>query len=54
MPTYDYTCRSCGKKFSVNITIGDHDEHKTKCPKCGSKKLQQRVTGFFAITTKKS
>ena len=23
MPTYDYSCLSCGKKFSVHITIGD-------------------------------
>ena len=54
MPTYDYACVPCGKKFSVHLTISDHDKNKAKCPKCGSKKLQQRVEGFFAITAKKS
>jgi len=54
MPTYDYSCLSCGKKFSVHMNIAAHDKRKTKCPKCGSKKLQQQVAGFFAITAKKS
>ena len=54
MPTYDYSCLSCGKEFSVHITISDRDRHRAKCPKCGSKKLQQQVAGFFAITAKKS
>jgi putative FmdB family regulatory protein len=54
MPTYDYLCLSCGKKFSAHMTIGNHDKHKVKCPKCGSRKLQQRVEQFVAITAKKS
>lgn len=54
MPAYDYACLSCGKKFSVHMTVGDHDKHRAKCPRCGGKKLQQRVGGFFAITAKKS
>ena len=54
MPTYDYICLGCRKKFSVYLTIADHDKRKAKCPKCGSKKLQQRVEAFFAMTSKKS
>jgi putative FmdB family regulatory protein len=54
MPTYDYSCLSCGKKFSAKMTIGDHDKRKASCPKCGGKKLQQQIAGFLAITAKKS
>jgi len=54
MPTYEYMCLGCGKKFRVRMTITEHDGHKAKCPKCGRRKLQQRVEGFFAITAKKS
>jgi putative FmdB family regulatory protein len=54
MPTYNYKCLACGKKFSVHMSIRDHDRRRASCPKCGGKKLQQRVEGFFAITAKKS
>jgi putative FmdB family regulatory protein len=54
MPTYDYLCLDCGKKFSAHVTIGEHEKHKPTCPKCASRKLQQRVEAFFAITAKKS
>jgi putative FmdB family regulatory protein len=54
MPTYSYECARCGKKFTLHTTIADHDRHKTECPKCGRRKLQQRVQGFFAVTAKKS
>jgi putative FmdB family regulatory protein len=54
MPTYDYVCLACNKKFSERMTIADHGKRKAKCPKCGGKKLRQRVEAFFAITAKKS
>lgn len=54
MPTYDYLCVSCHKKFSVRLTCAAHDRHRAKCPKCGHRKLQQRIVGFSAMTTKKS
>jgi putative FmdB family regulatory protein len=54
MPARDYARLSCGKKFSVHMTVCDHDKHRAKCPRCGGKKLQQRVEGFFAITAEKN
>lgn len=54
MPEYAYVCLDCGKKFSARMTISEHDKQGAKCPKCGSKKLRQEVTGFYAITSKKS
>ena len=54
MPTYDYTCGKCGRKFAARLTIAEHVGRKAKCPKCGSRKLQHRIESFFAITSKKS
>jgi putative FmdB family regulatory protein len=54
MPTYEYTCTKCNKKFSVVMTMTEHDRRKIKCPKCASGRVSQIVTGFFATTSKKS
>jgi putative FmdB family regulatory protein len=54
MPTYDYVCLDCRRKFTVHLTIGEHERRKAKCPKCGSKKLKQLFEPFFAVTGKKS
>ena len=54
MPTYDYVCLVCDRKFSLRMTIPDHEKRKAKCPKCGHKRLRQRIEGFFAVTAKKS
>ncbi|MBM3747633.1 MAG: zinc ribbon domain-containing protein [Verrucomicrobia bacterium] len=54
MPSYDYVCKACHKKFSVHLSISDHDKGKAKCPRCGSKRLEQRLTAFTAVTSKKS
>ncbi|MBI4483009.1 MAG: zinc ribbon domain-containing protein [Acidobacteria bacterium] len=54
MPVYDYKCKECGKKFTVTQTLKDYDSKKTKCPKCGSRKVEQLVSAFFAVTSKKS
>lgn len=54
MPTYDYRCPNCKKKFSLILSIKDHDTGKAKCPKCGEKKLEQQITHFQAKTSRKS
>ena len=54
MPTYDYKCEDCHKAFSVTLTIDQHDHKKIHCPKCGSKHVDQQVSQFFAVTSRKS
>jgi putative FmdB family regulatory protein len=54
MPTYDYTCQKCKKKFTLNMTIGEHDKKRVKCPRCSSQAVKQSVQAFFATTSKKS
>ena len=54
MPTYSYRCEACRKSFSLQTTIAAHDKARAKCPKCGSRKTQQRIALFGAVTSKKS
>ncbi|MDP2969442.1 MAG: zinc ribbon domain-containing protein [Deltaproteobacteria bacterium] len=54
MPTYDYRCPTCKKKFSLILSIKDHDAGKAKCPKCQGKKVEQLITLFQAKTSRKS
>jgi putative FmdB family regulatory protein len=54
MPVYDYACGKCGKKFTVTMSIGDHDKHRVRCPKCKSSGVRQQISGFYAKTSKKS
>lgn len=55
MPTYEYICKNCGHQFEQVRSIREHDEKpKPPCPKCGSKKVEQAISSFSAITSKKS
>jgi putative FmdB family regulatory protein len=54
MPTYEYQCPKCNKKFSLVLSIKDHDAGKAKCPKCGGKKLEQLISAFQVKTSRKS
>jgi len=54
MPTYEYTCKECNKSFTQSMTISEHEKSKVACPKCGSKKVEQKPAAFFAVSAKKS
>lgn len=54
MPSYDYRCTECNRKFSLTMTVTEYEKKKVKCPKCGSKKVEQRLASFYAVTSKKS
>ena len=54
MPTYEYECRDCKKRFSVSMSISDHDKAKVACPKCKGKKVVQRISAFQTKTSRKS
>jgi len=54
MPTYDYKCTSCKKKFSLIMSVSEYEKKKPKCPKCGSKQVEQQIRPFFIVTSKKS
>ena len=54
MPTYSYQCKKCGKKFQEILSFREYAEEKRKCPKCGSRSVEQLLEGFYAKTSKKS
>jgi putative FmdB family regulatory protein len=54
MPTYDFKCEKCSKKFSLLISVSDYDKKGFRCPKCKSTKVRQQITSFQVNTTKKS
>lgn len=54
MPTYEYECRDCNKKFTLILSISEHDKAKVSCPKCKSKKVKQSISLFTTKTSRKS
>jgi putative FmdB family regulatory protein len=54
MPHCEYLCQACNKKFSLFLTVAEHDKGNIKCPKCGSTKVEQQRAAFYATTSKKS
>lgn len=54
MPTYEYECRDCNKKFTLILSISEHDRGSVSCPKCKSKKVKQSISFFTAKTSRKS
>ncbi len=54
MPTYDYVCEKCNKKFNLILTISEHENKKIRCPKCKSQRVKQQLTSFQVVTSRKS
>lgn len=54
MPVYDYVCLDCHKTFELVLSLNEHDHEVPKCPKCGSRNVEQEAAAFFAVTSKKS
>jgi putative FmdB family regulatory protein len=54
MPTYEYECLECKKKFALILSISEHDKTKPSCPKCKGKKVKQNISAFTCKTSRKS
>ena len=54
MPTYEFFCEKCKKAFEVTVSISDYEKKKYKCPKCGGKRVNQQITAFQTVTSRKS
>jgi putative FmdB family regulatory protein len=54
VPHYEYLCAACSKKFSIVLTLAEHEKRQVKCPRCGSTKVEQQWAAFYATTSKKS
>lgn len=42
MPEYDFTCKKCGHRFTVNVPWAEKE--KVVCPKCGNQDLRERFS----------
>lgn len=54
MPTYDFICEKCKKRFSVQMSVTEYEKTKFRCPKCKSVRVKQQIGSFQPITSKKS
>lgn len=54
MPTYEYECEHCGRRFTKIESISAHGDRAPKCPSCKSAKTHQVTSTFYAKTVRKS
>jgi putative FmdB family regulatory protein len=54
VPSYNYQCQKCRKRFTVVERISEHSGRSPACPKCKSRSTRQLLSGFYAKTVKKS
>jgi putative FmdB family regulatory protein len=56
MPTYEFQCEKCRKRFELVYTIKEYERkaRKLKCPKCGSTRVGRKISSFEVKTSKKS
>jgi len=54
MPQYVFLCQDCKKEFTQFLHIEDLEKGIAACPNCGSKRVEQEVAAFAAVTSRKS
>jgi putative FmdB family regulatory protein len=54
MSQYVFQCRDCKKEFTQALRMSERETAHVACPHCGSKRVEQLVTAFSAMTSKKS
>ena len=43
MPTYQYICQDCHKRFEIFLTYQEYGEQAVHCPRCDSENVQRRI-----------
>jgi putative FmdB family regulatory protein len=44
MPTYDFICNTCEKRFDVFMTFSEYGKKPVNCIHCGSDRVRRRMT----------
>ena len=52
MPTYEYRCSKCGKRFEVTCRLEQRDKLAV-CPKCKSAKVKAVFSSFTCAAPRK-
>ncbi len=43
MPTYEYRCLDCNRRFEIFMTYAEYGSRPVACPHCGSENVQRRI-----------
>ena len=43
MPSYEYRCKECGKKFEIFMSYEEYGTRKISCPKCSGEKVVRKI-----------
>jgi putative FmdB family regulatory protein len=43
MPTYQYRCLDCRKRFEIFMSYADYGQRSITCPHCGSARIERRI-----------
>jgi len=54
MPTYDYTCSACRKRFDVFLTYQEYGVKPVSCPHCGSSNVKRRAPRVRVLKSEES
>ena len=54
MPTYDYTCSACRKRFDVFLTYQEYGVKPVNCPHCGSGNIKRRAPRVRVLKSEES
>lgn len=54
MPIYEYSCADCGKLFSVQLSMSEHEKGNIACPDCKTGHIVPHYAAFSVKTSKKS
>jgi putative FmdB family regulatory protein len=54
MPTYEYHCQDCDQTFTIHQSLEERDSAPVECPHCQEKNVEQVLSPFVAVTSKKS
>lgn len=54
MPIYEYRCLECQQTFEREATMSEREASRPSCPQCGSERVEQVLSSFFARTARKS
>ncbi|MGA2283877.1 MAG: zinc ribbon domain-containing protein [Candidatus Dormibacteria bacterium] len=55
MPTYEFECRDCSKRFEIVTSIHEHDKLRNEppaCPECGKRETRQLASLFSCKVAK--
>lgn len=54
MSQYVFYCRACRKEFTQVQHMSERQRSPVICPHCGGKRVEQVMTAFSAVTSRKS